>query len=74
LWQRAGFSIAEINGLLADRRRRDAWQQMVRAKLRDLQRQEEEIHQVRQQLEHALLCRAPDWTTCPWIRTTARSR
>ena len=74
MWQRAGLSTAEINGLLADRRRRHVWQQMVRAKLRDLQRQEEEIHQVRQQLEHALLCRAPDWTTCRWIRTAARSR
>lgn len=74
LWQRAGFTIADINGLLADRQRRDAWQQTVRTKLADLKRQEDEIRQVRQQLEHALLCRAPDWTTCPWIRRAARSQ
>ena len=25
-----------------------------------------------EQLEHALLCRAPDWTACPTMQTTAR--
>jgi DNA-binding transcriptional MerR regulator len=73
LWQRAGFTIAEIGQLLADSQRRDVWQRTVRAKLADLQRHEEEIRRTRQQLEHALLCRASDWISCPWLVSLARS-
>jgi DNA-binding transcriptional MerR regulator len=74
LWQRAGFTIAEIGGLLADRERLEVWQQTVRAKLADLERREAEIRDTRQQLQHALLCRSSDWTSCPWMRRAARAQ
>jgi DNA-binding transcriptional MerR regulator len=73
MWQRAGFSIAEITELLARRHRRRAWQGQVLAKLAELETRQAEIQQARQSLEHALLCHAPDWTACAWMRAAARS-
>jgi DNA-binding transcriptional MerR regulator len=71
MWQRAGFSIAEIARLLAHSDRPQAWKNQVVAKLAELQARQEEIQHTREQLEHALPCRAPDWTTCTWMRTAA---
>jgi DNA-binding transcriptional MerR regulator len=71
LWQRGGFTHDEIGRLLADRHRRAEWQTMVRAKLAALDAQVSAILQARSQLEHALKCRAPDWTTCSWMRGAA---
>ena len=73
MWQRAGFSLGEIDRLLADRRSLDAWQQLVRTKIDDLTARQLEIESARHQLEHALLCRAPDWTTCTWMQAVARA-
>ncbi len=72
MWQRAGFTIGEIGALLADRQRREAWQDLVRAKIVELNEREGEIQRAREQLEHSLLCRSPDWTTCSWMQAAAR--
>ena len=72
MWQKAGFSLGEIAQLLTDRRSLQAWKDLVRAKIAELNVLEAEIELSRQQLEHAMLCRAPDWTTCPTMRATAR--
>lgn len=73
MWQNAGFSLGEISELLADRRERDAWQELVRTKIAELGARRSEIDRSRQQLEHALLCRAPDWTTCAWMQAAAKA-
>jgi hypothetical protein len=44
---------------------------MIRAKLAALDEQVTAIQRARSQLEHALKCRAPDWTTCAWLRVAA---
>ncbi len=72
MWQNAGFSLGEISGLLTERENVAAWKELVHAKIAELTVLETEIELSRQQLEHALLCRAPDWTTCPTMRATAR--
>jgi hypothetical protein len=45
----------------------------VRTKITELTALQAEITQSRHQLEHALLCRAPDWTACPTMQATART-
>ena len=72
MWQNAGFSLGEILQLLDDRERPEAWQQLVRTKISELTMLQSEVERSRQQLEHALFCRAPDWTTCAWMRAAAR--
>lgn len=72
MWQNAGFGLREIVALLDNSRQRDAWKQLVRNKLEELAIRQVEVERARQQLEHALLCRADDWTTCPTMRATAR--
>jgi DNA-binding transcriptional MerR regulator len=72
MWQNAGFSLGEISNLLANKHRLDAWQQLVRTKIDELDTRQREIETARRQLEHALLCRAPDWTTCTWMQAAAR--
>ena len=71
MWQHAGFSLGEVARLLDNRRRPEAWQQLVRSKISELERLRSEVERSRQQLEHALLCQAPDWTTCAWMQATA---
>jgi len=71
MWQNAGFSLGEIGQLLDDRDRLGAWQQLVRTKIAELATLQAEAARSQQQLEHALLCRSPDWTTCPWMRAAA---
>jgi DNA-binding transcriptional MerR regulator len=73
MWQDAGFSLREIAQLLHDRKRRDSWKQLVRTKIDELAVRQSEVERARQQLEHALLCRAPDWTTCPTMRAAANA-
>jgi DNA-binding transcriptional MerR regulator len=73
MWQRAGFSISEITLLLAERESRETWQDLVRTKIADLNSRQLEIRSVCQQLEHALLCRAEDWTNCAWMKAAARA-
>jgi len=72
MWQNAGFSLDEIAELLADRERIEVWKELVRAKITELEVLQAEVERSRQQLEHALLCRAPDWTACPTMQATAR--
>ena len=74
LWRRAGFSVAEIQTLQADRRRLGEWQDRVRAKLDELDAQVVQIQRSRTELQHALFCRAEDWTTCSWMRAAATRR
>jgi DNA-binding transcriptional MerR regulator len=71
MWQNAGFSLGEIGQLLDDRDRLGAWQQLVRTKISELAALQAEAARSQQQLEHALRCRSPDWTTCPWMRAAA---
>ena len=71
LWRRAGFSVAEIQTLLADRHRLDEWQDLVRAKLDELDALVVQIQRSRTELQHALFCRAEDWTTCSWMKAAA---
>ena len=73
MWQNAGFSLGEIGQLLHDRQRPEAWQQLVRTKISELAILQAEAERCRQQLEHALLCRAPDWTTCAWMKAASRA-
>lgn len=73
MWQNAGFSLAEIAQLLSDRENLDVWKELVRTKIDELNVLEAEIERSRHQLEHALRCRAPDWTTCPTTQATARA-
>jgi DNA-binding transcriptional MerR regulator len=71
MWQDAGFSLREIEQLIHDSDDRDAWKELVRTKIADLAVRQAEVERSRAQLEHALLCRAPDWTTCPTMRAAA---
>jgi DNA-binding transcriptional MerR regulator len=73
MWQNAGFSLSEISQLLTDREDLPVWKELVRTKIAELNVLEAEIERSRQQLEHALLCRAPDWTACPTMQATART-
>ena len=73
MWQNAGFSLGEIGQLLYDRHSLETWQQLVRAKISELTVLQAEAERCRQQLEHALLCRAPDWTTCLWMKAASRA-
>ena len=72
MWRRAGFSVTEIRTLLADRHRLDDWQDLVRTKIAELEAQAAQIAQSRDELQHALFCRAADWTTCSWMKAAAR--
>jgi DNA-binding transcriptional MerR regulator len=74
MWQNAGFSLSEIAQLLTDRENLEVWKELVRTKISELTVLQAEIELSRQQLEHALLCRAPDWTACPTMQATARER
>jgi len=71
MWQNAGFSLGEIGQLLDDRERLDTWQQLVRTKISELATLQAEAERSQRQLEHALFCRSPDWTTCAWMRAAA---
>jgi DNA-binding transcriptional MerR regulator len=71
MWRRAGFSVTDIRTLLADRHRLDDWQSLVRAKIAELETQLAEIERSRNELKHALFCRANDWTTCGWMEAAA---
>ncbi len=73
MWQRSGFSLGEITQLLSDRENLQVWKELVRTKISELSALQAEIARSRQQLEHALLCRAPDWTACPTMQATARA-
>lgn len=73
MWQNAGFSLGEIGQLLYNRQSLETWQQLVRTKISELTVLQAEAERCRQQLEHALLCRAPDWTTCPWMQAASRA-
>lgn len=73
MWQNAGFSLGEIGQLLYDRESLGTWQQLVRTKISELTVLQAEAERCRQQLEHALLCRAPDWMTCPWMMAASRA-
>ena len=73
LWRRAGFSVHEIRTLLEDRHRLDDWQNLVRTKIDDLEAQVAQIERSRTELQHALFCRAEDWTTCSWMKAAARA-
>jgi DNA-binding transcriptional MerR regulator len=73
MWRRAGFSVTEIRTLLADRHRLEDWQSLVRTKIAELGTQLAEIERSRNELNHALLCRAGDWTTCGWMKAAAGS-
>ena len=73
MWRRAGFSVTEIRTLLADRHRLDDWQSLVRAKIAELETRLAEIERSRNELNHALFCRADDWTTCGWMKAAAGS-
>jgi MerR family redox-sensitive transcriptional activator SoxR len=73
MWQHAGFSLGEIAQLLTDRENIQAWKELVRTKISELTLLQAEITRSREQLEHALLCRAPDWTACPTMQATARA-
>ena len=68
MWQDAGFTLREIAQLLADSKRRASWKQLVQTKIDELTARQAEVERARQQLEHALQCRASDWTTCPTMR------
>jgi len=72
MWQSSGFSLGEIAQLLTDREDLPAWKELVHTKIAELTVLEAEIERSRRLLEHALLCRAPDWTTCPTMQATAR--
>ena len=72
MWRRAGFSVTEIRTLLADRHRLDDWQDLVRTKIAELGAHVEQIEQSRAELQHALFCRADDWTACSWMKVAAR--
>ncbi len=73
MWQNAGFSLGEIVQLLNDRENLDVWQQLVRTKISELTVLQAEVERSRQQLQHALLCRAPDWTACAFMQAAARA-
>ena len=73
MWRRAGFSVTEIRTLLADRHRLDDWQNLVRTKIAELEEHAAQIERSRTELQHALFCRAEDWTTCSWMKAAARS-
>lgn len=73
MWRRAGFSVTEIRTLLADRHRLNDWQNLVRSKIAELEAHVVEIERSRTELQHALFCRAEDWTTCSWMKAAARS-
>lgn len=72
MWRRAGFSVTEIRILLADRHRLDDWQTLVRTKIAELEAHVVQIERSRTELQHALFCRAADWTTCSWMKAAAR--
>lgn len=74
MWRRADFSVTEIRTLLADRHRLDDWQDLVRTKIAELGAHVEQIEQSRAELQHALFCRADDWTACDWMKAAASAR
>ena len=71
MWQNSGFSLGEIGTLLLERADADAWKALVHAKIAELTVLQAEIELSREQLQHSLLCRAADWTTCPTMRAMA---
>jgi DNA-binding transcriptional MerR regulator len=72
MWQRAGFTLGEITQLLTDREDAEGWKGLLHFKIAELDQLEIEVERSRRQLRHALLCRAPDWTTCPTMQAMAR--
>lgn len=72
MWRRANFSVTEIRTLLADRHRLDDWQDLVRTKINELGAHVEQIQASRAELQHALFCRADDWTACSWMKAAAQ--
>ncbi len=73
MWQSAGFTLGEIAELLNNRENLDVWQQLVRTKISELTVLQAEVERSRQQLQHGLLCRAPDWTNCAFMKAAART-
>jgi DNA-binding transcriptional MerR regulator len=73
MWQNAGLKLGEIGQLLDARDRPASWKQLVQAKISELTVLATEVEHSRRHLEHALQCRAPDWTTCPTMRADAHA-
>jgi DNA-binding transcriptional MerR regulator len=61
-----GFSLSEIKALLASRERSpDAWREVVRAKLAELDERIARAQVARTALQHALRCRHEELRDCP---------
>jgi DNA-binding transcriptional MerR regulator len=69
-----GFSLADINELVASKPRRDRWSALVDRKLADLGEQEHRLRVARTALEHARSCPSHDPSRCPrfWSIIDAR--
>lgn len=61
-----GFSLAQTTVLMASRRKSaDAWRELARQKLTELEERIEQAHVARAALEHALRCKHQDILDCP---------
>jgi DNA-binding transcriptional MerR regulator len=61
-----GFSLAETTVLMASRRKSaDAWRELARQKLAELEERIEQAHVAGVALEHALRCKHQDILDCP---------
>jgi DNA-binding transcriptional MerR regulator len=75
LCQDAGFTLAEIRGLLATGTRRSrAWTRLVKAKLSELEASIARARRAQSLIQHALACRHRDLATCPNFRSALDAR
>jgi DNA-binding transcriptional MerR regulator len=75
LYQDAGFTLAEIRQLLADRSRgRRSWSRLAERKIDELDARIAEAEHARELLEHALGCPHHDLHSCPNFRAALQAR
>ena len=71
--QDSGFTLTEIRGMLASRRRRYV-QQLAERKIQELDERIAEAERAKEILKHAVSCPAPNVFTCPNFRAELRRR
>jgi DNA-binding transcriptional MerR regulator len=72
LCREAGFSLAEIKGLLATKGHSPAWKQLVERKRVEIDARIEQLTVVRTQLNHALECPSPNLMHCEHFRASTQ--
>lgn len=75
LCQEAGFTLAEISRIEDElATRTDTWRDFIRAKITDIERDQERLAHAKTLLEHALECRHEVLGECPDFQAVVASR